>query len=134
MYLPFTKMHGNGYDFIVFDNREGGLKQYDLRSFVHKICHRRYHIGTDGIILLDSALEDAIEMRYFNRDGSEGEMCGNGARCLALYVYEKRLVSHGKMTIHTQAGKYGAAIKKNNRVEIHFPNILIDKVKRIYWE
>ena len=83
--LRFTKMNGAGNDFILFDNRTGDI---DLdRSQIAQLCDRHRGIGADGILLLEKPTNRAdFRMRYFNADGGEAEMCGNGARCFARFA------------------------------------------------
>src|ERR1044072_7446407 len=83
--LRFTKMNGAGNDFILFDNRIGNI---DLdRNQIAQLCDRHRGIGADGILLLEKPANGAdFRMRYFNADGGEAEMCGNGARCFARYA------------------------------------------------
>jgi len=85
--IPFYKMNGAGNDFIVIDNRDGILSGVDLGRFVSLVCRRRKSIGADGLMLLERSELAHFRMRYFNSDGSEGEMCGNGARCIAKFAY-----------------------------------------------
>ena len=83
--LRFTKMNGAGNDFILIDNRAGDI---DLdRNQIARLCDRHRGIGADGILLLEKATNRAdFRMRYFNADGGEAEMCGNGARCFARFA------------------------------------------------
>ncbi len=90
MKMDFTKMNGAGNDFIMLDDREGRL---DLSErLIASLCDRRRGIGADGLIVLASAARDArvdFHMKYFNSDGKEAEMCGNGARCIAAFAAER---------------------------------------------
>src|SRR5260370_28787343 len=83
--LRFTKMNGAGNDFILFDNRTLDI---DLdRNQIAQLCDRHRGIGADGILLLEKPTNRAdFRMRYFNADGGEAEMCGNGARCFARFA------------------------------------------------
>ncbi len=100
--MEFTKVHGLGNDFIVLDGRSGGARDYN--ALASPLCHRQTGIGADGLlIVLDSDLAD-IRMRIVNSDGSEAEMCGNGVRCFAKYVYERGIVTHSPFSIETLAG------------------------------
>ena len=83
--LRFTKMNGAGNDFILIDNRAGEI---DLdRSQIAHLCNRHRGIGADGVLLLELPANRAdFRMRYFNADGGEAEMCGNGARCFARFA------------------------------------------------
>src|SRR5207244_10798453 len=82
--LRFTKMNGAGNDFILIDNRTGDV--HLDRSQIASLCDRHRGIGADGILLLERPSNRAdFRMRYFNADGGEAEMCGNGARCFARF-------------------------------------------------
>jgi len=100
--LNFTKMHGAGNDFIVIDNRFNST--YDIEKLVPKLCDRHFGIGADGVILVELSDIADIKMRIINADGSEAEMCGNGMRCFARYVYERGLVSETKFKVETLVG------------------------------
>src|SRR5438132_5050608 len=83
--LRFTKMNGAGNDFVMIDNRASEVQLSSEQ--IAKICDRHRGVGADGILLIEPATNSAdFRMRYYNRDGGEAEMCGNGARCFARYV------------------------------------------------
>src|ERR1700724_4573299 len=83
--LRFTKMNGSGNDFVMLDNRAGNI--HLNRAQIARICDRHRGIGADGILLLETTSNGAdFRMRYFNSDGGEAEMCGNGARCFARFA------------------------------------------------
>ena len=86
--LCFTKMVASGNDFIIIDNKSGELNSQDLdyRALARDLCRRRLSIGADGLLLLENSDKADFKMRIFNPDGSEVSMCGNGARCSALYA------------------------------------------------
>lgn len=87
--IPFVKMSGSGNDFVVVDNRSGILPEEEIPSFTRMVCRRRLSIGADGVVLIERALpgEDVdFRWRYINADGSDGEMCGNGAMCGARFA------------------------------------------------
>ena len=89
--LSFVKMSGAGNDFVVADNRDGSLAEAEKAPLARRACRRRIGIGADGLILIerDGQRQDAdYVMRYFNADGSEGELCGNGTRCAAVFARE----------------------------------------------
>ncbi|MEM4246428.1 MAG: diaminopimelate epimerase [Candidatus Bathyarchaeia archaeon] len=112
--LSFWKMHGLGNDYIVIDNREGALGEDEYPSFARKVCRRRLSIGADGVIAVCRAVSpDAdFRMRIFNPDGSEAEMCGNGIRCLARYVYEKGLIKSTEIRVETLSGVRTVAVEE----------------------
>lgn len=86
MELHFYKYQGTGNDFILADNRE---KKYSSLSTdqIHKLCDRRFGIGADGLMLLNEKNGFDFEMKYYNADGKEGSMCGNGGRCIVKFAY-----------------------------------------------
>ncbi len=106
--LRFTKMNGAGNDFVLIDNRAGDI---DLdRSQIARLCDRHRGIGADGILLLEKASNNAdFRMRYFNADGGEAEMCGNGARCFARFA-KKVAGAPEKVSFETPAGVISAAL------------------------
>lgn len=122
MKIHFTKMHGCGNDFVMIDNRIGILNSLNIKKFAKKICTRRFGVGSNGLILLENSHHADFKMRYFNSDGSIGEMCGNGARCLARFAFENNVVQQN-MTFETLAGNYQASIQKDNTVTIFFPHV-----------
>lgn len=85
MLLEFTKWEGAGNDFIIIDNRKGAFLASDAER-VRRLCDRRFGIGADGLMLLQSSSGADFAMRYFNSDGNESTMCGNGGRCIAKYA------------------------------------------------
>jgi diaminopimelate epimerase len=104
--LRFTKMNGAGNDFILLDNRAGDI--HLDRSQIARLCDRHRGIGADGILLIEKASNRAdFRMRYFNADGGEAEMCGNGARCFARFT-NKIARAQGKISVETPAGVIAA--------------------------
>ena len=109
--LRFTKMNGAGNDFVLFDNRAGKI-EFD-RNQIAQLCDRHRGIGADGILLLEKPTNRAdFRMRYFNADGGEAEMCGNGARCFARFA-NKVGGQKKKISFETPAGVISAELKGN---------------------
>jgi diaminopimelate epimerase len=106
--VPFTKMAGAGNDFILIDNVKSSLT-LNWQAFAMSMCPVRTGIGADGVIVLEPDNETDFNFRIFNADGSEAEMCGNGARCAALFAYLKG-VAGKTMRFRTLAGIIGAKI------------------------
>jgi len=79
--LKFTKMHGNGNDFIVVNEYDCPVPDAKKAAFARKYCPRRTGIGADGVIFFAKPMHAPLNMRIFNGDGSEAQMCGNGIRC-----------------------------------------------------
>ncbi|NOX21451.1 MAG: diaminopimelate epimerase [Nitrospirae bacterium] len=108
MDLEFTKMHGLGNDFILIDC----IKQpwfldtevNKLKDIIIQLCNRRFGIGADQLLLLMPSEKADFQMRIFNADGSEVEMCGNGIRCLAKYIWDNKLSNKDILQIETLAG------------------------------
>ena len=100
--LEFTKAHGLGNDFIIVDCMEG--EQYDFNAVAPRVCHRHTGVGADGFLLALPSKTAEVRMRVVNSDGSEAEMCGNGIRCFARYVYEKGIVSQTSFRVETLSG------------------------------
>jgi diaminopimelate epimerase len=107
--LRFTKMNGAGNDFVLLDNRAGDLRLAPEQ--IARICDRHRGVGADGILLLEESSNGAdFRMRYYNRDGGEAEMCGNGARCFARFA-DQIAGPLKKLSFETPAGVIGASIE-----------------------
>lgn len=109
--LEFTKMHGAGNDFIVIDNRFYRFSRPELSDLAVRFCERRLGVGADGLLALDVPDTNDVDyrMRYHNADGSLGEMCGNGARCLAAFARDGGIESD-PLVFSSDAGTYEARI------------------------
>lgn len=102
MKFNFSKWHGLGNDFVIVNGLE--VKIDNLNAMAVEICDRHFGVGADGlVIILPSAIAD-FQMKIFNSDGSEAEMCGNVTRCIARYVFEYGLTKKKKITLETKAG------------------------------
>src|SRR5512134_1836882 len=99
-------MHGLGNDFIVIDCRTIALSSQlsALSGLSRRLCHRRFGIGADQVLLLYNSEKADFLMRIFNADGSEVEMCGNGIRCFAKYIWDRNLSGKSILEIETAAG------------------------------
>jgi diaminopimelate epimerase len=100
--MRFTKMHGAGNDFLIFD--PGEVEGADLPALARKVCDRHFGVGADGILIPSPTPEADLEMVYLNADGSPSEMCGNGLRCLARYARDYEIVDGDTLTVATGAG------------------------------
>ena len=90
MHLHFYKYQGTGNDFVILDNRKG---EYNLtKKQIAFLCHRRFGIGADGLMLLNPYVGYDFEMKYYNADGGESTMCGNGGRCLVKFAYDRGII------------------------------------------
>lgn len=115
--LNFTKMSGAGNDFIVIDNRDGVIGAEGRAERFARWCERRIGIGADGVLLVEPPLGSAADfrMRYYNADGGEADMCGNGARCISRFA---NLIgaAGGVMAFETEAGLLRARVLENQDV------------------
>ena len=107
--LRFTKMNGAGNDFVLFDNRKGEVSLTTAQ--IAQLCDRHRGIGADGVLLLEQSRNGAdFRMRYYNADGGEAEMCGNGARCFARFA-DRSAGPLEKLSFETPAGVIGARLE-----------------------
>jgi len=119
--IPFTKMSGSGNDFILIDHREPLLKEDRVKEFVRKVCRRRVSVGADGLILIEGSEKADFKWRFYNADGSEAEMCGNGGRCAARFAYLKGIAGLS-LKFETLAGILSARVNgKKVKLEMTKP-------------
>ncbi len=118
MKIPFYKMSGCGNDFIIIDNRTSIWDTLMNPDFVKTVCKRKTSVGADGMIFILSSEKTDFAWRFYNSDGSRAEMCGNGARCAALYAFLNNIAPE-KLSFETEAGIINAEIKgKQVRVQL----------------
>jgi len=114
----FVKMHGLGNDFILIDCLKEPLPENKLPELAQEWCRRNFGIGADGLILVLPSKVGHFRMRIFNPDGSEAEMCGNGIRCFAKYVYERGITKQTSLKVETLAGIIQPKLRvKSGKVE-----------------
>ena len=101
--MHLTKMSGSGNDFIIIDNREDIVSGLELPDFIRKVCRRGLSVGADGLILIENSEKADFAWRFFNNDGGEVEMCGNGSRCAARFAYSKNIAGP-RLKFETLAG------------------------------
>ena len=125
--IKFTKMQGLGNDYVYIDAINQKIE--DESSLAKFVSNRHFGIGSDGLILICKSDVADFKMRMFNSDGSEAEMCGNGIRCVAKFVYDKKLTNKTTLTIETLAG-----IKqlKLNTKEEKVETVRVDKGEPIF--
>lgn len=117
MRKSFEKYHGTGNDFIIFDIRNRAIPED--ADMISRICDRRFGIGADGVILLDESANFDFCMRYFNADGRESTMCGNGGRCVTAFAHQLGIISE-KTIFEASDGRHTASIisAKGNEFEV----------------
>lgn len=120
--FKFSKMHGAGNDFVLIDDRDERFPVDDHRS-IAALATRPDGIGCDGVIILRNATGGAdFRMRFFNPDGTEADLCGNGARCVAAFALEKGVVESRKMRFETSAGDISAEVLESGSVKVSMPD------------
>ncbi len=125
--MEFTKMHGAGNDFIIINNIKTGIPEAKLGILAEKLCRRRFSIGADGFMVVDSAEYGGdYKMRFYNADGSFGEMCGNGARCVARFGYESGLAGEVQ-NIETIAGMITCWRIDENMYKVRLNDVTVQK-------
>lgn len=102
--MEFTKWHGLGNDFILMELSPDTIPQERLVGLVRRVCHRKFGIGGDGLVFVYCGEQGTINMRIFNPDGSEPEMCGNAIRCVAKHAFNRGLAKEPSFPIQTKAG------------------------------
>lgn len=117
--IPFYKMSGSGNDFILVDNRERIVDEKGLSRWVSRVCRRRQAVGADGLILIEPSLEADFKWRFFNSDGGQVEMCGNGGRCVARLAHFLGIAG-ADLSFETVAGVIRAEVK-GKRVKLEMP-------------
>ena len=119
MTYSFSKMSGAGNDFVVIDNRR--LKIRQRARLARQVCDRHEGIGADGLLLLEPSRRYSYLMRYYNADGTDGGMCGNGARCIAWFAFLYHIAPRNH-TFEALGKPYAANILGKERVSIAFPD------------
>jgi len=110
--IEFYKMNGSGNDFIIIDNMKKKISSDEFRKYIPAICRRKLSVGADGVIIIEPSAIADFKWRFFNSDGSEAEMCGNGSRCAAKFAYMKNICKN-KLKFETLAGIIEAEVKED---------------------
>jgi diaminopimelate epimerase len=118
--IAFWKMNGAGNDFIIIDHRQPILRQEQMAEFARLVCRRKFSVGADGLFLIEHADQADFKWRFFNADGSEAEMCGNGARCVARFAYMQGIAA-ARMRFETLAGIVDATVA-DTQVTVRMPS------------
>jgi len=114
--INFTKLQGNGNDFILVDEYKGEVLSENKKfDFAEKYCNRRFGIGADGILFLSKSRKAELKMRLLQPDRSEAEMCGNGIRCLVKYALDAGYITPGRVSVETLAGVLGVVVRIERR-------------------
>lgn len=128
--INFTKMQGLGNDFVVLDYEEYKKTNKTPEELAKKLCDRHFGIGADGLMIVNpNTTETDIGWFFYNNDGSIAQMCGNGIRCFAKYVYEKGLVNKKEFSIETKAGTIIPKILDNGLIKVNMNKPILEPKK-----
>ena len=119
--MIFYKYQGTGNDFVMIDNREGGFPKDNEKLIAH-LCDRRFGIGADGLILLENDPQYDFRMVYYNSDGRQSTMCGNGGRCVVAFAKQLKVIERETLFIAID-GEHRATIEGDNYVRLQMKNV-----------
>ena len=131
MSIKITKMQGCGNDFVIIDYEEFKKLKMEMPEVAKKLCDRNFGVGADGLIIPNTDTEDAdIGWFFYNSDGTTAQMCGNGMRCFAKYVYDRGLVDKKEFSVKTLAGIIRPQILEDGMVRVNMskPVLLSEKI------
>ncbi len=120
MKVNFYKYQGTGNDFIIIDNRKNNISLSEMQ--INQLCDRRFGIGADGLMLLENHPSLDFNMKYFNADGKESTMCGNGGKCLVAFAKSISLIDK-KTNFNAIDGVHKATVNKNNSISLQMQDV-----------
>ena len=124
--MKFWKLHGIGNDFIAIDGRMDNIKDCNYGNLAQKVCHRRFSVGADGLLVVKNSNDADIKMLYYNSDGTRASMCGNGIRCFVKFIYDNNIIRKKILNIETLDGIKKATV---NNVDGKINSITINMGK-----
>ncbi len=128
--IIFTKMQGLGNDFVILDWEEYKKTQKTPDELAKKLCDRKFGIGSDGLIIINPNTEKTdIGWIFYNSDGTMAQMCGNGIRCFAKYVYNKGYINKKEFSVETKAGVIIPKILDDGRVKVNMNKPVLEPLK-----
>ena len=141
--MEFWKLQGIGNDFIAIDGRNDNIENDKYGELAKKVCHRRFSVGADGLLVVRNTDMADIEMVYYNSDGSRASMCGNGLRCFVKFVYDNNIIKKEEFDVYTLDGikKINIDIKDNhsNIIKVNMgkgsfksEDILVNTTKEVF--
>lgn len=130
MEYKLSKYQGTGNDFVMIDNRLNFFPKNNIQ-LIEKICDRRFGVGADGVILLENDADVDFKMVYYNSDGNESSMCGNGGRCIAAFAKMLKIINNKAIFIATD-GLHHATILENGNVSLQMKEVDEVKIEKDY--
>jgi diaminopimelate epimerase len=127
--MTFYKYHGTGNDFILIDNRNGGALLSTQQ--IEHLCHRRFGIGADGLMLLEHAEGYDFKMVYYNSDGRESSMCGNGGRCITAFARQLGIIEKDARFLAID-GVHTASIDENGMIKLRMNDVADINIQQGY--
>jgi diaminopimelate epimerase len=121
MRIQFSKYHGTGNDFVVIDGRKQDTSDFDA-DLIRQMCDRRFGIGGDGLIILEESERADFKMAFFNSNGKEGTMCGNGGRCITAFASKLGIISMDT-TFEGTDGLHAASILPNEEIRLGLSDV-----------
>ncbi|AGK60196.1 diaminopimelate epimerase [Archaeoglobus sulfaticallidus PM70-1] len=140
--IKFVKLHGNGNDFVLVDEFSGTIIPEDRKpEFVRAVCHRRFGVGADGALFVQRSEKADVRFRYFNSDGSEAEMCGNGIRCFTRYLVDEGYANDivkvetlaGVLELEVSNGEKFLVKVNMGRVRKRAEDVPVNTEKEFFW-
>ncbi len=128
--MKFYKYQGTGNDFVIIDNRQEFFPKENIQ-LIEKLCDRRFGIGADGLILLENHQEYDFKMVYYNSDGNQSSMCGNGGRCIVAFAKFLKVIENSAIFIAID-GLHNATILENEIVSLQMQNVSQIKITSDY--
>jgi len=126
MKITFYKYQGTGNDFVMIDNRQNLFPKNDTK-LIEKLCHRRFGVGADGLILLENDNSTDFKMVYYNSDGNESSMCGNGGRCIVAFAKSLKVINDNETDFIATDGLHHASLLENGIISLQMKDV--DEVK-----
>ena len=128
--IKITKMQGCGNDFVIMDYEEYEKTQMPMDELAKKVCNRNFGVGADGLIIPDTNTDQTdIGWYFYNSDGSIAQMCGNGMRCFAKYVFDKGLVNKKEFSVMTGAGVIKPQLLEDGNVKVNMGTPILEDAK-----
>jgi len=131
MQIKFHKYQGTGNDFVMIDNRQYFFPKENIQ-IIEELCDRKFGIGADGLILLENDSENDFRMVYYNSDGNESSMCGNGGRCIVAFAKHSNVIHNSQTTFIATDGLHHATILESGIVSLQMKNVEDVKIEAGY--